>query len=192
MERTYVEAIEDGVGTKAQICTVDVMYKLRLTELAFVGKFGVSGAPMPLADLARQVFHCRLRRGGWTQETRGSRIRKRSSRLVGMHDAEQDQCSRNEKNRNGEQPSAPHIASLPGSRSSTAEASSGRSPGSRSRSAGINRTNRAKRLLPKGSVPHINPCQRGGSKALFTGTAGGVPSLLQTVIVLSSSESTLR
>ena len=44
----------------------------------------------------------------------------------------------------------------------------------------------ARTLLPNGKVPHITPCQCGVLCATFTGVAGGTPSLVHTVMVLSS------
>ena len=44
----------------------------------------------------------------------------------------------------------------------------------------------ARMLLPIGSIPHKSPCHGGGICGALIGVAGAMPSLLHTLMVLSS------
>src|ERR1700739_785050 len=114
------------------------------------------------------------------------------SRGVGPQGPDSHEGNGRPDQRSRKQTSATHDANLPGTKPSSGAGEGNEIRLSSGFFSGIRSTRIAKMLLPNGRSPHISPCQCGGICGAFNGVAGGTPSLLQMMMVLSSRLSTGR
>src|SRR3569833_727951 len=134
--------------------------KLLFAELALVGEVLVSACVCVRPDLLPESMDSSFR-----CSCRGGKLRARGEMrgsLIGPEGSDDDQSySCASENNRQHSSSAALDANLPGTYSSSAgEGKEMRL--SKGRRSGINRTSRARMLLPNGRRPHIRPCQCGG------------------------------